>query len=162
MQGRVHQINLKAKKERERGIPKLPVPSVFFSREGAEGDFNRWRHEGDGGNPNKALLLLPLETIRQLNQEGWPVQPGDLGENLTTEGLAYAQFEVGRRYGVGERLQIEISRACDPCRNLCVLPYVGSERGPSFIRTLTGRRGWYARVLESGQVAVGDIIRGLE
>jgi MOSC domain-containing protein YiiM len=47
---------------------------------------------------------------------------------------------------------LEVSKPCDPCTVLYTLPYVGPERGPAFLRTLQGRRGWFARVLQGGPV----------
>jgi MOSC domain-containing protein YiiM len=39
-----------------------------------------------------AILLIPLETIEELQGEGWPIKPGDIGENFTTEGIPYSSF----------------------------------------------------------------------
>ena len=156
MNGRVHQIHLKPKTGSERGLPKLPVPSAFVTRTGLAGDFNRWRHENFNGDPDMAVLLLPFETLRQLNQEGWPVRPGDIGENITTDGVDYDAFRIGDKYKIGKQLLVEISKACQPCKNLYLLPYVGVEKGPLFLRAMLGRRGWYARVLQEGPVQVGD------
>jgi MOSC domain-containing protein YiiM len=47
---------------------------------------------------------------------------------------------------------LEVTRPCDPCDELYTLSYVGTARGPAFLRTLAGRRGWYARVLTGGVV----------
>jgi MOSC domain-containing protein YiiM len=52
-------------------------------------------------------------------------------------------------------VELEISKRCDPCVVLYGLPYVGQERGPGFMRTLRGRRGWFARVVRGGVVRVG-------
>jgi len=49
---------------------------------------------------------------------------------------------------------LEVSKPCDPCTVLYTLPYVGLERGPAFLRTLQGRRGWFARVLHGGAVSL--------
>lgn len=51
-----------------------------------------------------------------------------------------------------------ITRPCDPCSNLYLLPYVGERRGPEFMKTMLQRRGWYARVLTPGRVRRGDPI----
>ena len=58
---------------------------------------------------------------------------------------------------IGEVL-LEVSEPCDPCTEVYVLPYVGKEKGPAFVRTLTGRRGWFARVLSSGEVVPGAVV----
>jgi MOSC domain-containing protein YiiM len=52
---------------------------------------------------------------------------------------------------MGEVL-LELSKPCEPCTVLYTLPYVGTERGPKFLRTVNGRRGWFARVLQGGTV----------
>ena len=108
-------------------------------------------------DPDSALLIMPIETIRELNSEGWPIKPGDLGENLTTSGLSYDSFEVGKTFTAGE-VSFQISRACDPCEGVFLLPYVGRSKGPEFLKVMLGRRGWYARVLKEGLVKAQDQI----
>lgn len=98
---------------------------------------------------------MPIETIRELNSEGWPIKPGDLGENFTTRGIPYQAFGLGKVFAAG-MMRFQISKVCDPCDNLFLLPYVGASRGPGFLKVMLGRRGWYARVLEEGRVKTGD------
>jgi MOSC domain-containing protein YiiM len=104
-----------------------------------------------------AVLLMPLEMIRELNREGWPIRPGDIGENITSEGLPYDSFAPGRRYRVGDA-ELEVSKACTPCDNLYLLPYVGVSRGPEFLKVMLDRRGWYLWVRRAGRVRRGDAI----
>jgi MOSC domain-containing protein YiiM len=55
-----------------------------------------------------------------------------------------------------------VTKPCDPCRILFSLPYVGTKRGPEFLRTMLGRRGWFAKVLQGGTVRAGapvEVIR---
>lgn len=153
----VVQINVKSRVAGEHGLPKKPVSSAQVTKAGVEGDFNVYRHEELEDDPDSALLIMPLEMIRQLNSEGWPVQPGDMGENFTTSGIPYDNFAVGKVFDSGE-VRFQISRACDPCDNLLLLPYVGASRGPQFLKATLHRRGWYARVLKEGTVRPGDEI----
>lgn len=155
--GMVHQINIKPRTRGERGLPKMPVESVRVTKQGLEGDFNLYRQEKLRGDPDSAVLLLPLETILQLNAEGWPVKTGDLGENFTTAGVPYSNFSLGKAFRLGS-VVVEISRACNPCENLYLLPYVGDSKGPRFLKLMLGRRGWYARVVTEGVVRRGDPI----
>jgi MOSC domain-containing protein YiiM len=104
-----------------------------------------------------AVLIVPLEMLHELNREGWPVRPGDFGENITSVGLAYDAFAPGRRFEVGDAI-VEVTKPCTPCDNLFGLPYVGVTRGPEFLRTTLGRRGWYAKVLQEGRVRKDDSI----
>ena len=145
------QINVKPNTANEHGIPKTSVTSAILSKSGLEGDYNNWRTNKKSGNPDMAVLLYPIETIQELNKEGWPVKPGDLGENFTITGIAHSHFSPNQQYQIGESL-IEISFECDPCQNLSVLPYVGKTKINEFIKTLMHRRGWYARVLKEGLI----------
>ena len=86
MEGTISHINIKSETLGERGLPKRSIETAHLTTQGLLGDFNRWRHESCNDDPDKAVLLLPLETIIQLNTEGWPVNPGDIGENFTTQG----------------------------------------------------------------------------
>lgn len=158
LRGRVVEVHLKPEVPGERGLPKRAVPEIRLREDGVEGDFNRYRHEERHDDPAMAVLLLPRETLAELNREGWPVRPGDLGENLTTEGIPPAEFRPGLTLEVGEAV-VEISKPCEPCDNLYLLPYVGRSKGPEFVRTMLDRRGWYARVRRRGRVRAGDAVR---
>jgi MOSC domain-containing protein YiiM len=151
VRGRIVQLHLKSKEGRARGIPKRAVPALTITPAGVEGDFNRWRTEEAAGDPDQAVLLLSEEILADLRAEGWPVQPGELGENVTVAGLAGDALGPGTRVRLGD-VVLQVSKRCDPCIVLYSLPYVGIERGPAFIRTLQGRRGWFARVVKGGTV----------
>lgn len=158
MPGTILQLNVKPQTPGEHGLPKRPVREARLTRHGLEGDYNRYRQEKRGGDPGMALLLMPSETLAALRAEGWPLQPGDLGENVTTSGLPYDALPPGSRVRLGPEAVVEVSKACDPCKNLYALPYVGPGRGPEFLRVMMGRRGWYARVLVEGLLRQGDPI----
>jgi MOSC domain-containing protein YiiM len=149
--GRIVQLRLKPREGRARGLPKRPVPALTITAEGVRGDFNRWRTEKADGDPDQAVLLIGEETLAELRAEGWPVQRGDLGENLTIADLPTGALHPGVQVRLGE-VVLEVSKACDPCTVLYSLPYVGVDRGAAFLRALKGRRGWYARVIQGGTV----------
>jgi MOSC domain-containing protein YiiM len=159
--GRVYRIGRKSRIPGERGLPKPAVDEARIASAGLEGDFNVYRHEEARDDPAMAVLLVPLETLRELDHEGWPVRPGDLGENLTTVGLPYDAFAPGRRFRIGDVL-LEVTKPCTPCDNLYQLPYVGRERGPEFLKVTLDRRGWYARVLHEGRVRTDDTIERVD
>lgn len=159
--GRVFDLHRKPEVTGEHGLPKPSVPEAFASRSGFRGDFNRYRHEEKRDDPDMALLIVPRETLGDLGREGWPVKSGDLGENITTEGVAYDAFRPGRRFRMGE-VTFQVSKACTPCENLYLLPYVGTARGPEFLKVMLNRRGWYARVLHEGWVRTGDRIEAVD
>jgi MOSC domain-containing protein YiiM len=151
VRARIVQLHLKPREGRARGLPKRAVPSLYITPAGVEGDFNRWRTEEADGDPDQAVLILSEETLADLRTEGWPVEPGHLGENLTVAGLPRDALQSGAQVRLGE-VVLELSKPCDPCTVLYSLPYVGVDRGPAFLRTLQGRRGWFARVLRGGTV----------
>jgi len=159
--GRVFEIHRKPEVPGEHGLPKPSVPEAFVTRSGLAGDFNRYRHEEKQDDPAMALLIMPRETLSQLEREGWPVRPGDLGENITTVGISYDAFVPGRQFRVGEAV-VEVTKACTPCDNLYLLPYVGPVRGPEFLKVMLDRRGWYAKVVREGRVRAGDLLEAVE
>jgi MOSC domain-containing protein YiiM len=158
--GSVHQINVKPRTPGAHGLPKKPVDSALVTKQGVDGDFNLYRHEELDDDPDSAVLLMPLEMLEQLNSEGWPIKPGDIGENVTTTGVPYNAFAPGKSFAIGG-VEVQVSRACDPCDNLFLLPYVGRERGPEFLKVMLGRRGWYARVTKAGRIRKGDTVKEL-
>jgi len=155
--GRVLRLGRKPAVAGERGLPKPEVFEAQVSSAGMAGDYNLYRQTKKNGDPDMALLLMPVETIEEIRRDGWPVQPGDLGENVTLEGVAYSELRPGRRLRVG-RVIVEVSKPCEPCDNLYALPYVGAARGPQFLKGMLNRRGWYARVREPGIVRKGDVV----
>ena len=155
MTGTVLQVNVKSQVPGERGLPKYPVKRCFATEKGLDGDHNVFRQTKKKWNNDMALLVYPVETIKELNQEGWPVKPGDVGENLTVKGYAHDMFKPGQQYKAGNAT-IEISLECDPCTNLGLLPYVGQEQVKTFMNTIMHRRGWYARIIKQGDIRPGD------
>lgn len=156
--GQVHQINVKPETAGAHGLPKHSVDRVSLNHMGLVGDFNRGRHEEANDDPRMAVLLMPLETIRELNREGWPIHPGDIGENFTTIGIPYSSFAPGKRYKIGGAV-VKITKACDPCSNLYLLPNIGKDK--DIVKAMYQRRGWYASVEQEGQAARGDSIEEL-
>jgi MOSC domain-containing protein YiiM len=148
---RVLQLSIKPRTPGEPGLPKRAVARLQVTATGAAGDYNDYRTEKMPGDLDQALLLVTDEILAQLQREGWPVRPGDLGENVALTGVPESVMGPGTRLTIGE-VTLEVSLACDPCTRLYSLPYVGAERGPAFLRALTKRRGWYARVLRPGEI----------
>lgn len=160
MSGHILQLNLKSERPGERGLPKQAVARLEITVAGVGGDYNRWRTEQANGDRDQAVLLVTEECLAGLRDEGWPVQPGDLGENVTLGGIREATLRPGVQVHLGA-VRLEISKACEPCTVLYTLPYVGATRGPAFLRTMRGRRGWFARVLQGGVVERDSPVRVL-
>jgi MOSC domain-containing protein YiiM len=81
------------------------------------------------------------------------VEPGRIRENFTVEGADVQSWPIGQRLRVGDAV-FEVTMVCDPCERMeAIRPGLRDE--------LEGRRGMLARVLEGGQVAVGDAVESL-
>jgi MOSC domain-containing protein YiiM len=157
MIARILGLHVKPQTPGEFGLPKQSVPKAKVSRLGMEGDYNSYRSRKLKGDPDQALLLFTMDCLNTLNREGWPVQPGDMGENITIDGVPESVLGPGIRLVAGTVI-IEVTKACDPCDELFSLPYVGKNRGPEFLRTTAKRRGWYARVISGGELAAGGAL----
>jgi MOSC domain-containing protein YiiM len=79
------------------------------------------------------------------------VPHGAIKENFTVAGADVQSWPVGQRVGVGDA-EFEITMVCDPCERM-------EEIRPGLQQELEGRRGMLARVVKTGDVAVGDEIR---
>ncbi len=154
-------LHRKAETPGERGLPKQPADAIEVVPAGVVGDFNRYRTEKLHGDPDSALLLMTTDNVAELRREGWPIRPGDFGENVAIDGVAYRAFQPATTWRIGD-VVAQVSRPCDPCTFLYLLPYVGETNGPRFLKTTLGRRGWYARVLRPGRIRVGDPVRPVD
>jgi MOSC domain-containing protein YiiM len=79
------------------------------------------------------------------------VDYGAIKENFTVADDDVHSWPVGQRVQVGEA-EFEITMVCDPCERM-------EEIRPGLQQELDGRRGMLARVVRSGDVAVGDEVR---
>jgi MOSC domain-containing protein YiiM len=137
------------------GLPKRAVAEAVVRAQGLEGD--RQRNRKIHGGPFKAVLLVSAEDVEGLAREGFPVEAGSLGENLTVRGIDFRALRAGMRFRAGEAL-LELTTPRQPCVQL--EPYNGGCAGriQSELKKLHARGGFYAAVLEEGLVRVGDII----
>jgi MOSC domain-containing protein YiiM len=153
---RIVQINTSAG-----GVPKKPVAEarVTFSRVTGD-DWNDKKHHG---LPGQALCLFSMELIEELKAEGFPLFPGAIGENFTTEGLDFRLLRPGELFRVGEHVEIRITKIRVPCRTITVYgegimraTYDQRVREGDTGSPLWGRSGFYAEVLREGVVRPGD------
>jgi len=59
------------------------------------------------------------------------------------------QWPIGQRVKVGDEAVFEITMVCDPCHRM-------DELRDGLRAELDGKRGMLAKIVESGEVAVGD------
>lgn len=148
------------------GVPKYAIQEAIVTPLGLEGD--RHNHPEFHGGPNQALLLVSAENLESLRNDGWPLFPGALGENLTTQGVDFKQIRKGQRLRAGEAI-IEITKPRQPCHQLD--PYgkgiqeaifdssvrKGDHTSPHY-----GLSGFYASVIQGGLIRTNDIIELLD
>lgn len=149
-EGRVDQINAS-----DGGVPKRPQPECEVTADGLRGD--RQRNLKFHGGPDRAVVLYSLERIRALQEEGHPITPGAIGENLTVSGLDWDLVVPGARLEVGP-VRLELTSHASPCDTLAASFLEGR-----FVRVSQKvHPGWSrvcARVLAGGRVKVGDPVR---
>lgn len=155
MPGRIAQINIS-----HGGVPKHPVPHALVHSLGVEGDSHA--HPHIHGGPNQALLLITSEAIEELRAQGFPVYPGALGENVTTEGIDRRHMRPGQRYRLGDVI-IELTKVRAPCNQLdgygagihqAVYNKPAVKAGDASTPTWA-ISGFYAAVVQGGMLRVG-------
>jgi MOSC domain-containing protein YiiM len=111
------------------------------------------------GGPDKAVYAYAVEDARWWAQEiGRSLAHGELGENLTTEGIEVNNALVGERWEIGTTV-LEVSEPRIPCWRLGV-----RMNDKMFPRRFTEalRPGAYLRIVFEGDVGAGDEIRVVE
>ena len=156
MTGTVLQVNVS-----RGGIPKREIPLGELTPSGIAGD--SWRYRFHGG-PKQAVLLITIEGIQELVARGFPLYPGALGENLTTQGLDRRVLRFGQRLHVGTAT-IELTKMRQPCATLDVYgPGIQAAMYDARVvkgdhaSPLWGLSGFYASVVEPGTVRPGDAV----
>jgi MOSC domain-containing protein YiiM/GNAT superfamily N-acetyltransferase len=153
MDGRVLQVNISPG-----GVPKLPVGRAWVGELGLDGD--RHRHDTVHGGPHRAVALLGIEAIERVQADGHPIEPGSVGENLTTAGIELASLAPGTRLAIGDQLLLEISAPANPC-DVIAGSFRNGKSGRISILTHPADSRMYARTLVEGEVRPGDSIRVL-
>jgi len=144
------------------GVPKRPISEGVATPLGIAGDEHR--NPQVHGGPRKAILLITSEGLGELTEQGFPMYPGALGENLTTRGLDRRSVRVGQRYRIGAIL-IEITKVRAPCETLNAYPgiqkaiYDQEVKAGNPASPLWGLSGFYASVLQTGTIRPGDPIQ---
>jgi MOSC domain-containing protein YiiM len=95
--------------------------------------------------PRREVLFVSKEHLDSVS-----VEPGAIRENITVDGDDVQQWPIGQRVRAGSA-EFEITMVCDPCHRM-------DELRDGLRAELDGKRGMLARVVESGEVAVGDAI----
>lgn len=142
------------------GIFKQPVARAILRADGFIGDCQADRRFHGGSE--KAVHLYPPEHYPALATTFTAAQallsPGVLGENLSAAGLTEDVVHIGDVFALGQT-RIQVSAPRSPCWKINHRLEVS---GASQWISDQGRTGWYARVLQGGEVRQGDAIVLLE
>jgi HAD superfamily hydrolase (TIGR01509 family) len=131
------------------GIPKLPQAEAVVIASGLEGD---WHNHEKHRRPERALSLLDLEILQQLQAEGYQVEPGAIGENITFVGVDVQSLPNGTRLALGDEVLIRLEQPRKPC-------YVLDPIDPKLKDIIVGRCGFMASVERGGTLRPGMSVR---
>ena len=85
--------------------------------------------------------------VETLNHFG--LEPGQVRENVTLEGLDLSTISAGDRVSLGDDVVLEITGDCEPCARM-------DEIRPGLKEEIDGKRGVLAFVEKGGVVSVGS------
>jgi MOSC domain-containing protein YiiM len=142
---------------RPTAIFKTPVAGrMAIGREGLVGDAQADRRVH--GGPDKALHHFPAETHARLAARfpdaAATLGPGALGENFSTLGADEATVCIGDVFAVGTA-KVQLCQPRQPCWKIEARHGVD---GMTRAIADDGIAGWYYRVIETGDVELGDAI----
>jgi MOSC domain-containing protein YiiM len=134
------------------GIAKVPLESstVFVGVTNIDGD-----GQADlsvHGGVDKAVYCYPADHWPWWEREkAFPCRPASFGENLTIEGVDETGIAIGDCFRWGE-VMLEVSQPRAPCYKFAI--YANRADAPALM-TISGRSGWYFRVIREGRAPVG-------
>lgn len=110
---------------------------------------------------NRHLHLFLQEMLDELAEKSFDLTPGQVGENLTTQGLPLMDMPVGTKLYIGDEVCLELTGLRDPCGQLNGI-YPGlkaamldkDEQGNTIYRG-----GLYGVIRTGGVVKPGDTLR---
>jgi MOSC domain-containing protein YiiM len=123
---------------------------------------HRHRVRKDPTAPNlRQVHLMHAELFDELRGQGFSIQPGDLGENVTTSGIDLLALPTGTRLHLGATAVVEVTGLRNPCIQLD-----GFQKGLMAATLDKGADGKLIRkagimsiVLSDGDVRPGDAVR---
>ncbi|WP_407564525.1 MOSC domain-containing protein [Streptomyces sp. 184] len=130
---------------------------------GVEGDVHagvtvrhRSRVARDPSQPNlRQVHLIHEELFADLAAAGFPVRPGELGENVTTRGLDLLGLPTGTLLHLGAEAVVEITGLRNPCRQI-------DDFQDGLLKQVVGRDAAGRVVRKSGVMSVvvaGGVVR---
>jgi MOSC domain-containing protein YiiM len=73
----------------------------------------------DPERPNlRQVHLIPVELLDKLHEKGFSVNPGELGENITTKGVYLLGLPTGTKLKIGKHAVVELTGLRNPCKQI--------------------------------------------
>jgi MOSC domain-containing protein YiiM len=123
---------------------------------------HRSRVRKDPTQPNlRQVHLMHAELFDELRLKEFVVQPGDLGENITTSGLDLLALPAGTQLHLGASAVVEITGLRNPCIQIdhfqkgLMAATLDRDADGNLIR----KAGIMSIVIADGDVRPGDVIR---
>lgn len=122
---------------------------------------HRSRVAADPNQPNlRQVHLMHREVFDVVAEKGHVVSPGDLGENLTTEGLDLLELPLGTTLSIGDAVLV-MTGLRNPCAQINgfsqgLLKEMVHRTSDGEVERLAGAM---SMVVKSGTISVGDPIR---
>jgi MOSC domain-containing protein YiiM len=104
------------------------------------------RDDANAGHSKRQVLLIERELLDEFQ-----LPNGDVRENITVQGIQLAGMAAGTRVRVGQAL-LEATLDCAPCQFI-------EDKRPGLRAAMEGKRGTLFKVIEGGEIKVGDEIR---
>ena len=122
---------------------------------------HRSRVRKDPTQPNlRQVHLIHAELFYELRARGFVVEPGDLGENVTTSGIDLLALPTGTRLHLGASAVVEITGLRNPCIQIdnfqqgLMAATLDKDANGNLVR----KAGIMSIVISEGDVRPGDAI----
>jgi len=119
---------------------------VFISDWGIEGDAH-------AGNWHRQVSLLSHNKVEEFRSRGANVNDGAFGENLVVSGIDFKSLPIGTRFACNEVL-LELTQIGKECHSHCEIYKVMGD-------CIMPREGVFAKVLNGGEIRIGDTLIAL-
>ena len=138
------------------GIRKAAVERGHLGALGLAGDVVA--DEENHGGLDQALYVYSSEDYAWWAGELGVLEPGTFGENLTLSSFGSGEVRIGDRFRIGPAL-VEATAPRIPCS-----VFATRMGEPAWVKRFAAakRPGIYVRVLEPGDVAVGDAVQRID
>ena len=149
-------------KRNQHAIRLVPGEGVMGDSHSGATVQHRSRVARDPTQPNlRQVHLIHSELFAELRGKGLEVAPGEMGENITTQGVELLSLPTGARLRIGAAAVIEVTGLRNPCAQLDHfqpgLTAAVLHRGDD--GTLIRKAGVMGIVVADGEIRPGDTIQ---